>query len=214
MLAVLAAGVPSAASARHRHHQSPAQAGQFAYYMLSLSWSPAFCLQSPLSAECSGPRRHGFIVHGLWPQNERGWPETCAGSAQVPDSVAEQISDLMPARRLIYHEWRVHGTCSGLDPAGFFTLVRRAYRSVTIPDPLVSPGAPIERSPTSVVNEFLEANPRLPAQSVVATCSREGSPRLREVHVCFDRELNPRACSLDALREACRAASVIVPPIR
>jgi ribonuclease I len=41
-----------------------------------------------------------------------------------------------------------------------------------------------------------------------------GAPRLREVHVCFDRELDPRACSADALREACRASSVIVPPIR
>ena len=215
MLAALAmAGVSSIASARHRHHSSDAAPGVFDYYLLSLSWSPAFCLQSPSSAECNGPRRYGFIVHGLWPQNERGWPENCAGTAQVPDSVVEQISDLMPSRKLIYHEWSAHGTCSGLDPADFFRLVRRAYGSVTIPAPLVSPGAAVEQSPTAIVNEFLRANPRLPPQSVVATCSGQGAPRLREVHACFDRELNPRACSADALREACRATSVIVPPIR
>jgi ribonuclease T2 len=214
MLAALAmAGVSSVASARHRHHSSDVP-GVFDYYLLSLSWSPAFCLQSPASAECHGPRPYGFIVHGLWPQNERGFPENCAGTAQVPDQVVEQIEGLMPARKLIYHEWSAHGTCSGLNPADFFALVRRAYGSVTIPRPLVSLGTAIEQSPTAVVNEFLEENPRLPAQSVVATCSGQGAPRLREVHVCFDRELNPRVCSAEALRAACRAASLIVPPIR
>jgi ribonuclease T2 len=215
MLALLAtAGVSSIASARHRHHSSETAPGAFDYYVLSLSWSPAFCLLSPASTECNGPRRYGFIVHGLWPQNERGWPENCASTAQVPDKTVEQISDLMPARKLIYHEWSAHGTCSGLDPVDFFALVRRAYGGVTIPQSLVSPGAAIEQSPTAVVNDFLRANPRLPAQSVVATCSGQGAPRLREVHVCFDRELNPRACSAGAMREACRAASLIVPPIR
>jgi ribonuclease T2 len=215
LLAVLAtAGAASIASARHRHHSSDATPGVFDYYVLSLSWSPAFCLQSPASAECNGPRRYGFIVHGLWPQNERGWPENCAATAQLPDSVVDQISDLIPARKLIYHEWSAHGTCSGLDPADFFALVRRAFGSVTIPTPLVSPGAAIEQSPTAIVNEFLQANPRLPEQSLVATCSGQGVPRLREVHVCFDRELNPRACSADSQREACHATSVIVPPIR
>ncbi len=214
-LAVLAtAGLPSSASAHHRHHSTDAPSGVFDYYLLSLSWSPAFCLQSPASAECNGPRRYGFVVHGLWPQNERGWPENCAGTTQVPDSVAEQISDLMPARKLVYHEWSAHGRCSGLEPADFFALVRRAYGSVTIPGPLMNPRAAIEQSPTAVVSDFLRANPRLPAQSVVATCSGQGAPRLREVHVCFDRELNPRACSADAVRESCRAASLIVPPVR
>lgn len=215
MLAALATvGGAMSAAARHRHPASDAPAGVFDYYLLSLSWSPAFCLQSPSSAQCSGPRRYGFIVHGLWPQNERGWPENCAGAVQVPDPVVERISDLMPSRQLIYHEWSAHGTCSGLDPENFFNLVRRAYGSVTLPARLVSAGAAIEQSPTAVVNAFLQANPRLPPQSVVATCSGQGAPRLREVHVCFDRELNPRGCSADALREACRAASLIVPPIR
>jgi len=211
---LLTAGIAMSASARHRHHSGDAPPGVFDYYLLSLSWSPAFCLESPEAAECNGPRRYGFIVHGLWPQNERGWPENCAATGQVSEPVVQQISDLMPARKLVYHEWSAHGTCSGLDPADFFALVRRAYGSVAIPAPLSSPSAAIEQTPTAIVNEFLRANPRLPPRSVVATCSRQGAPRLREVHVCFDRDLNPRDCAADALREACRAASVIVPPIR
>lgn len=212
MLAMM--GVALSASARHHRHSSEATPGQFDYYLLSLSWSPAFCIQQPNSAECNGPRRYGFIVHGLWPQNEKGWPENCGGDTQVPDAVVQEISDLMPARKLVYHEWSAHGTCSGLAVADFFALVRRAHGAVAIPAALKSPSAAIEQSPADIVNEFLRANPRLPAESVVATCTGQGAPRLREVHVCFDRDLQARACSADALREACRASSVIVPPIR
>jgi ribonuclease T2 len=213
-VALAIAGVAQIASARHHHRDSDTAPGQFDYYLLSLSWSPAFCIQQPNSAECNGPRRYGFIVHGLWPQNEKGWPENCGGNTEVPDSVVQGIADLMPARKLVYHEWSTHGTCSGLDPAGFFALVRRAYGSLAIPSPFKSPSAAIEQAPAAIVNEFLRANPRLPSESVVATCSSQGAPRLREVHVCFNRDLTARACSADALREACRASTVIMPPIR
>ena len=120
------------ASARHHGHAAEGAPGDFAYYLLSLSWSPAFCLGSPGASECNGPRRYGFIVHGLWPQNEQGWPENCDVSP-VPEEVVQSVSDIMPARKLVYHEWSAHGTCSGLQPAEFFALVRRAYAGVSIP---------------------------------------------------------------------------------
>src|SRR6202022_2019860 len=103
------------------------------------------------------------------PQNEQGWPENCAGS-QVPDSVVQGIADLMPARGLVNHEWSAHGTCSGLDPADYFALVRRAYESVAIPAPLSRPAGAIEQSPSAITAEFLQANARLPPQSIVVTC--------------------------------------------
>lgn len=213
LLAALMAVATGAAARHHHSHQDPTP-GAFDFYLLSLSWSPAYCLQAPAADECNGPRRYGFIVHGLWPQNERGWPEHCGGTERVPEAVAREVSDLMPARKLVFHEWSTHGTCSGLAPAEFFALVRRAHDAVAIPAALTRPGAAVEESPAAIVGEFLRANPRLPDRSVVATCSGQGMPRLREIHVCFARDLNPRACSADALREACRAASVIVPPIR
>ena len=215
-LAVACLAVAAGASARHRHRDAAAAPGVFDYYLLSLSWSPAFCLQSPGAAECSGARRYGFIVHGLWPQYERGWPEHCADAGPLPDAVADRIADLMPARGLVFHEWSTHGACSGLDPADYFDVVRRAYESVRLPVSFTgaAAAAPVERATTAIVRDFLEANPRLPPRSVVATCSGQGVPRLREVHVCLTRELAPRECPPDALREACRADSVIVPPIR
>jgi ribonuclease T2 len=200
-------------SGRHRNHAIDTP-GDFDYYLLSLSWSPAFCLQSPGAAECTGLRRYGFIVHGLWPQNERGWPEHCDVRVPVPDEVVQGIADLMPARALVYHEWSAHGTCSGLPPAQFFALVRRAYASIVIPPPLKGPTAAVEQSTSAVAGEFLRANPGMPAASIVVTCSGQGAPRLREVRICLDRDLAPRDCSADAARAACRAPELIVPPVR
>jgi ribonuclease T2 len=207
-------GAIGSASARHRSHADAGAPGDFAYYVLSLSWSPAFCLSSPGAAECNGPRRYGFIVHGLWPQNEQGWPEHCDVRRSVPDDVVQGIADLMPARGLVYHEWSAHGTCSGLEPAEYFALVRRAYTSIAIPQELSALGQAIEQPPAAIAAAFLHANPRLPAQSIAVTCSGQGAPRLREVHICLDRDLMPRACSADAVRGACRAPQVIIPPVR
>jgi ribonuclease T2 len=214
MLACLCLGLIGGAEARHRSHASTGQPGDFAYYLLSLSWSPAFCLSSPSAAECNGPRRYGFIAHGLWPQYEKGWPEHCDVHTEVPDEVVQSLADVMPARNLVYHEWSTHGTCSGLDPQAYFALLRRAYASIVMPPALTAPGQAIQQSPAAVGEAFLKANPRLAPQSVAVTCSGQDTPRLREVHICLDRDLSPRACAPDVLRAACRADQLLVPPIR
>ena len=202
------------AVARHRSHESSGAPGDFAYYLLSLSWSPAFCLTSREAAECNGPRHYGFIVHGLWPQNEQGWPENCDVHLPVSDTVVQGIADLMPARGLVYHEWSTHGTCSGLQPAEYFALLRRAYASIVIPREFQSPAQAFEQPSATIAGAVLQANPRLAPQAVVVVCTGQDAPRLREIHICLDRSLAPRACSADALRGACKAPQLIVPPIR
>jgi ribonuclease T2 len=205
--------VAASATARHRH-SSDAAPGTFDYYVLSLSWSPAFCLSEPGAAEGTGPRRFGFIVHGLWPQYEEGWPENCNVHEQVPDSVVSGIFDIMPARGLVYHEWSAHGTCSGLDPADFFALVRSAYGTIAIPATFAGTDQQVEQAPAAIAAAFVHANPRLAASSIAVICSAQGAPRLREVRICLDRSLKPRACGAAAVRGACRSATLIVPPIR
>ena len=66
--------------------------------------------------------------------------------------------------------------------------------------------------PAAITAAFLQSNPRLRPDSIVATCSTQEAPRLREVHVCFDRQLQPRACSADALRQA--VADSVPPAMR
>src|SRR5262245_819748 len=56
------------------------QAGVFDYYLLALSWSPTYCAERRGTAydqQCDvrQGRPYAFVLHGLWPQNERGWPE-------------------------------------------------------------------------------------------------------------------------------------------
>jgi ribonuclease T2 len=206
--------LPLGATARHRNQHGDSQPGDFAYYVLSLSWSPAYCLNAPQDAQCNGPRSYGFVVHGLWPQNEQGWPQYCNSAVPVPEETVQGVLDLMPARKLIHHEWAAHGTCSGLDPSEFFATVRRAYTSISIPAPMSAVHHSLQQPPAAVVEAFAGANPQLPPQSIVVTCSGQSVPRLREVHVCFDRDLQPRACSSDALREACRAPMLLIQPVR
>lgn len=210
---LLGALLAGEAVARSHHTGTNHTAGEFDYYVLSLSWSPAYCLDAPSSSQCNGSRAYGFVVHGLWPQDERGWPERCDRS-RVPDGVVTGMLDLMPARGLVYHEWQNHGTCSGLSPEDYFRLVRTARATIKVPEEFARPGSAIEREPAAVAASFVRANPRLSTESVVVDCSGGSAPRLREVRICLDRDLKPRACSSDASRANCRAPTLIVPPVR
>jgi len=210
----LALGLLSNPAAARHHRDAAGRAGDFDYYLLSLSWSPAYCLDAPGAEECGASRRYGFIVHGLWPQGEHGSPEYCGGRRRVPADVVDGITDLMPARGLVFHEWSAHGSCSGLAPAEFFATVRRAYAAVTIPSEWLHPTGEVERPTEAIARSFLAANRGLPADALIVTCTRQDQPRLREVRLCLDRDLKPRRCSPEVLRGACPAARLIVPPLR
>ena len=86
-------------------------AGEFDYYLLAMSWSPQYC-SSPAGSrdtfQCGGGRRYEFILHGLWPQYERGWPQFCATGERLSNALVERMQDIMPSRRT--------GTCRGSQP--------------------------------------------------------------------------------------------------
>src|SRR5438270_13005905 len=79
--------------------------GKFDFYVLSLSWSPSYCEQAGERAppqQC-GTRPFSFVVHGLWPQYEKGFPEFCQNPAPRLDrNIVSSMLDLMPAPRLIF----------------------------------------------------------------------------------------------------------------
>src|SRR5258708_31440357 len=73
---------PGIASAQDRRQNAP---GECDFYVLSLSWSPSFCEEASergnsgrSQAQCGG-RPVSFVVHGLWPQYERGLGEGGGG---------------------------------------------------------------------------------------------------------------------------------------
>ena len=198
------------ATAQTRRQGTP---GQFDYYVLSLSWSPSFCETAAGSArrqQC-GPRPYSFVVHGLWPQYERGFPEAC----QVPPPrldhrIMSSMLDLMPAPALIFHEWDQHGTCSGFQPREYFDTVRRARAMVNIPQQYNNPAEPLRVTPNQVIKAFINANEGLTAEGITIDCDHT---RLREVRICFSRDLRFRGCARDAQR-SCRMEALVMPPVR
>ena len=67
--------------------------GDFDFYVLSLSWSPGFCEMpagSNLHGQCDAGANLGFVVHGLWPQYEHGYPSDCGPAARFPSRLALQ----------------------------------------------------------------------------------------------------------------------------
>lgn len=197
-------------------------AGKFDYYVLALSWSPTHCMTAVRGKDdmqCAGRdgRRYGFILHGLWPQYEKGYPLRCATPWRpfVPEPVIASMTNIMPSRGLIIHEYRQHGTCSGLRPAAYFALSRQLYRRINIPERYQNPFEIQFVSPQEVLRDFLRANPALKPDMIVVSCSRRGN-RLREVRICMTRDGRPRTCSASATpRQGCRRASKMhVPPVR
>lgn len=208
-LIVCAAALPAARKKVHPH----GEAGTFDYYVLSLSWSPQHCSTpagSRDSEQCADGRQYGFVVHGLWPQFERGFPSDCADSDPVRSGIVRQMLRLMPAEQLIQHEWAKHGTCSGLDQPAYFKKIEQAYANVKIPLDYTQPLKQIEVSPDDIHKEFQQANPSFPAESVKVLCNGRF---LSEVRVCYTKDLKPRACGAD-VRDTCKADPVIMRPVR
>lgn len=201
---LIAAGVLLGANRHRQRQQQSGQPGVFDYYVLSLSWSPEFCHGHPSKPECASGK-FGFVVHGLWPQYENGYPENCSTAAGPSDPSG--MADIMPDPSLVAHEWTTHGTCSGLDAEAYFKLVRQAYESLKIPARLASPGSMFTITPLELKNEFAAANPRLKPEDMAISC---GNNYLTGVSACLDKQLQPRAC--EGLRD-CRANVIKVPPV-
>ena len=211
MAALIGSGT---ASAQDRRQNTP---GQFDYYVLSLSWSPSFCEEAEergsgrrSQAQCGG-RPFSFVVHGLWPQYERGFPSYCQVPApRLNRAIVGSMLDLMPSPRLIFHEWDRHGTCSGLSPHAYFETVRKARATVKIPDAFLAIGEPITVTPNEVTEAFIKANPGMSRANLAVACDNK---RLTEIRVCISRDFSFHDCA-EASRRACRRDKIVMPAVR
>lgn len=183
--------------------------GNFDYYVLSLSWSPQYCAQARgHEPQCARP--YAFVVHGLWPQFERGYPRDCRANARVEEATIERMLPIMPSRRLVIHQWRAHGTCSGNSPQAYFANVERAYRSIRVPPAYTALEGYLAQDREQVRRAFSAANPNLQANAIRLQCAGR---YLQEVRVCMTRDgLRPRACGTD-MRDRC-GAMVVLRPVR
>ncbi|MDI4236277.1 ribonuclease T2 [Bradyrhizobium sp. 31Argb] len=200
--------------AQDRRQNAP---GEFDFYVLALSWSPSFCEAASergdgrrAQVQCGG-RPYSFVVHGLWPQYERGFPEYCQRPApRLARNVMTSMLDLMPAPGLIYNEWDKHGTCSGLSARAYFESIRKARAAVKIPEEFLQLSEPKTVAPGEIEEAFIKSNPGLSSSAISVTCD---SKRLSEVRICMSKDMQFRACE-ETDRRACRRDQVVMPPIR
>jgi ribonuclease T2 len=190
----------------------------FDYYLLVLSWSPTHCSSDQGRGrdddlQCRSGRPYGFVLHGLWPQHERGYPQDCPSDEPrvVDDGVLAKVLKISPSEQLVQHEWRKHGTCSGMRQADYFAAAASAFASITVPSIYDEPKAVLSTTPDDVRDAFLAANPSLSYESVSATCRRND---LAEVWVCLDKRLSPRACSKDVRDRHCGGRKVRMRAVR
>jgi ribonuclease T2 len=203
--------------------------GNFDFYVLSLSWSPSFCEASQErdqerdqergrdrqanragDPQCGG-RPFAFVVHGLWPQYEQGFPAFCQVPApRIDRAIVGEMLDLMPSPRLIFHEWDRHGTCSGLSANAFFETVRKARAVVKIPADYLELDKPITVTPEEIAQAFLKANSGLPRGSIAVTCD---SKRLSEVRICLGKDFTFHDCA-EVTRRACKRDQIAMPAVR
>lgn len=188
--------------------------GDFDFYVLALSWSPGFCAlegRAERRKQCAAGTRYAFVVHGLWPQFERGYPRECALDSSTPRNPPRRAmavaASVFPEQGLARHQWRVHGTCSGHTPEGYFRETARARALVTVPQALQGLQTDRRVSPQAVENAFIAANPRLRPDMIATSCERG---RLREIRICMERDLSDfRACP-QVDRSGCRDRNMII----
>ncbi len=195
-------------------HADGERAGDFDYYVMSLSWTPTWCAlegDDRDSPQCDAGQGFGFTLHGLWPQYEQGWPAFCPTTERNPSrSMTGEMADIFGTSGLAWYQWNKHGVCSGLSASDYYALARLAYERVNRPQLLRDLDREV-RVPAEVIEQaFLEANPDLTDDMVTVTCE---AGRLQEVRICLTRDLEPRACAPDSARD-CTLSDALFSPMR
>lgn len=186
----------------------------FDYYILSLSWSANYCAldgDARGSEQCDSGQGFDWVLHGLWPQHETGYPADCTSPHPPPSrSQTAAMADIMGSSGLAWHQWRKHGTCSGLSPAGYFALSRDAYASVVRPPVLRGIHQPITLPASLIEDAFLRDNPGLRADQITITCR---SGHIQEARICLTPDLDFRTCGADVIRD-CSLNDALLTPMR
>ncbi|WP_116132427.1 ribonuclease T2 [Tropicimonas sp. IMCC34043] len=189
-------------------------AGRFDYYVLTLSWSPSFCAlegDAEAAAQCAPGRKVGWVLHGLWPQYEDGWPAYCPTTVRDPSRrETRAMADIMGSPGLAWYEWKKHGRCSGLAPEAYFTASRAAFEAFDRPEVLRRLDAPVVLPARVIEQAWIEANPGLTPDMVTVTC-RDG--RIMETRICLTKDLEPRVCAPDVRRD-CQDTRALLEPVR
>jgi ribonuclease T2 len=209
-LLIASVAIPSAVIAQNR-----GTPGKFDFYVLALSWSPDYCAKKNDPQQCKQGKKLGFVLHGLWPQYQRGYPSNCSAE-KLPPSVKQQFPNLFPSDKLYNHEWEKHGTCTGKTPLEYLALSKQYKESVAIPTAYNRPSQPFRTTIKDLKSAFVSTNRQFTDDGVAPSCS--GSGRfLQEVLICYSKDGKPGPCSAEILKrsqKSCGQANFLVRNVR
>jgi ribonuclease T2 len=191
--------------------------GKFDFYVLTLSWSPDYCATNGQSdqQQCNSGKKLGFVLHGLWPQYQKGYPANCSTEKLTP-AIKQQFPGLYPSDKLYNHEWQKHGTCAGTTPQGYLALSKKLKDSVAIPPAYNLPAKPFRTTVQGLKSTFISANSEFTANGIAPYCSDSGR-FLREVFFCYSKDGKAGICSEEILkrsRKSCEQGDFLVRNIR
>ena len=190
------------------------KAGEFDYYVMALSWSPNWCAiegDSHGSPQCDNDANFGWVLHGLWPQFETGYPADCRHNFRNPSRTdTAAMADIMGTSGLAWHQWNKHGSCSGLSPDDYYALAREAYGRVVRPAVLRDLDRSVTLPASLIEDAFMRDNDGLDADEITITCR---SNRIQEARICLTRDLELRTCGSDVIRD-CAMTDALFDPVR
>ena len=187
---------PAVASVPAITPDSPPRSVPVTGYTLALSWSPEVCKPRESSpshrVQCSGSNgRFGMVVHGLWPQGPRSWPQWCRQQSALTPAELRKAMCMMPNARLVARQWAKHGSCMVKKPETYFGVTRVLWEALRIPE-----YDRISREDNLTAGRirtaFAEANPGIPASAVGVKLNERGW--LQELRLCYSKRFRPTRC--------------------
>ena len=188
--------VPATARAPDIRPDGPVRVTPVSGYTMALSWSPEFCKpragQRSHARQCSGrDGRFGFVLHGLWPQSARFWPQWCPTSAWPTGAQLAGQLCRSPSARLVARQWAKHGACMARTPRTYFRVSNILFDSLRWPD-LDRLSRKEALTAGDLREVFVAANRGWRKEAVGIVSNERGW--LEEVRLCYDRRFRPTAC--------------------
>jgi ribonuclease T2 len=240
-VAMAAFGVLAVVSAGEARQHKPPQshAGDFDFYLLSMSIDPSFCALSPanrskpdcrdLTAETF--RETPLTIHGLWPNRAHvsvnKQPSQCTQVAlRLSDAVKADLARYMPGGPgLQQHEWSRHGTCSGLSPDDYFAAAVGLARQMNdvVGGVMQSSGMLDGEVDVRQLIDGVAARDPAVAAAIVVDCRQPSgggahapAPLVDEIRFTLSKELKPIPAGSVGMGQnsGCKGAVGRIPPVR
>lgn len=164
------------------------------YYMLALSWSPAFCdaqkaqhngkIPEKVAYQCAGNHSFGWVIHGLWPQNKNAHsiddhPRFCQGDLPpVSPQLIEKYLPQSPGAALLQGEWEKHGACAFNDPESYFAKQQALFNDLVLPNQWMRNN--------ELFRWIRKNNPQL--DGIYLGASKN------ELYICYNKQWQPMDC--------------------